>query len=115
MCRPALALTSAECAILLIREGDPRQGQHGPERRGTTVQAQDFHDTIRPGLIAMLPRLKRFADVLIGARDAGTGLLGRALQAMLAEQHRYQRGTGLDVWAFGEIYRHWLHELRGHT
>lgn len=79
------------------------------------MQAEDFHDSVRPGLIAMLPRLKRFADVLVGARDAGMGLLGRALQSMLAEQHRYQRGTGLDVWAFGEIYRHWLHELRGHT
>jgi RNA polymerase sigma-70 factor (ECF subfamily) len=61
----------------------------------------------------MLPRLKRFADILVGERDAGASLLGRALQAMLAEQYRYQRGTALDVWAFGEIYRHWLHELRG--
>jgi DNA-directed RNA polymerase specialized sigma24 family protein len=59
----------------------------------------------------MLPRLMRFADVLVGARDEGAGLLGHALQAMLAEQHRYQRGTALDVWAFGEIYRHWLQEL----
>jgi RNA polymerase sigma-70 factor (ECF subfamily) len=63
----------------------------------------------------MLPRLKRFADVIVGARDQGTGLLGRALQIMLAEQHRYQRGTALDVWAFGEIYREWLHEMRGHA
>jgi DNA-directed RNA polymerase specialized sigma24 family protein len=63
----------------------------------------------------MLPRLKRFADVLVGERDGGASLLGRALQAMLAEQHRYQRGTALDVWAFGEIYRRWLHELRNHA
>jgi DNA-directed RNA polymerase specialized sigma24 family protein len=77
------------------------------------VQAQDFHDSVRPGLIAILPRLKRFADVLVGARDEGMGLLGRALERMLAEQHRYQHGTALDVWAFGEIYRHWLHELGG--
>jgi len=63
----------------------------------------------------MLPRLKRFADVLVGERIEGTYLLGRALQFMLAEQHRYQRGTALDVWAFGEIYRLWLHELGGHA
>ncbi len=63
----------------------------------------------------MLPRLKRFADVLAGGRDDGTALLRRALQFMLAEQHRYQRGTALDVWAFGEIYRQWLDEMRGHA
>jgi DNA-directed RNA polymerase specialized sigma24 family protein len=78
------------------------------------VQAEDFHDSVRPGLVAMLPRLKRFADVLVGERNEGKALLGRALNFMLAEQHRYQRGTALDVWAFAEIYRQWLHELRAH-
>ncbi len=79
------------------------------------MQAEEFHDTIRPGLIAMLPRLKRFADLLVGARKEATALLGRALQRMLAEQHRYQRGTALDRWAFAELYRHWLAELRDHA
>jgi RNA polymerase sigma-70 factor (ECF subfamily) len=79
------------------------------------VQAEEFHDSIRPGLIAMLPRLKRFADLLVGARKEGTALLRRALQLMLAEEHRYQRGTALDRWAFAEIYRLWLAELRGHA
>jgi RNA polymerase sigma-70 factor (ECF subfamily) len=63
----------------------------------------------------MLPRLKRFADLLVGERKAGTALLGRALVHMLAEQHRYQRGTALDRFAFAEIYRLWLAELRGHA
>jgi RNA polymerase sigma-70 factor, ECF subfamily len=79
------------------------------------VQAEEFHDSIRPGLIAMLPRLKRFSDLLVGERKEGKGLLGRALNLMLAEQHRYQRGTALDRWAFAEIYRLWLNELRGHA
>jgi RNA polymerase sigma-70 factor (ECF subfamily) len=76
------------------------------------VQAEDFQDSIRPGLVAMLPRLKRFADLLIGEREAGTALLSRALRRMLAEQHRYQRGMALDRFAFAEIYRQWLDELR---
>lgn len=80
------------------------------------MQAEEFHDSIRPGLIAMLPRLKRFADLLVGARKEGTALLGRALhRRMLAEQHRYQRGTSLDRWAFAELYKHWLNELRDHA
>jgi len=79
------------------------------------VQAEEFHDSIRPGLIAMLPRLKRFTDLLVGERKQGMALLGRALNLMLAEQHRYQRGTALDRWAFAEIYRLWLNDLRGHA
>jgi RNA polymerase sigma-70 factor, ECF subfamily len=79
------------------------------------VQAEEFHDSIRPGLIAMLPRLKRFIDLLVGERTEGTALLGRALNRMLVEQHRYQRGTALDRWAFAEIYREWLSELRDHA
>jgi DNA-directed RNA polymerase specialized sigma24 family protein len=82
---------------------------------GRSVQAEDYHDQVRPGLVAMLPRLKRFADLLAGSEAEGRALLGRALNRMLAEQHRYQRGTALDTWAFGEIYRHWLMELREHA
>jgi DNA-directed RNA polymerase specialized sigma24 family protein len=88
-------------------------GQHLPKWRGRKfVQAKSSHDSIRHGLITMLPRLKRFADVLVGETRDGTALLGRALRRMLAEQNRYQRGTPLDRWAFSEIYRLWLHELR---
>ena len=63
----------------------------------------------------MLPRLKRFADVLVGEKREGKALLRRALQRMLAEHHRYQRGTPLDRFAFTEIYRLWLGELRDHA
>lgn len=76
------------------------------------MQAEDFQDSIRPGLVAMLPRLKRFADLLMGEKPAGTALLGRALRRMLAGQHRYQRGMALDRFAFAEIYRQWLGEQR---
>ena len=79
------------------------------------MQAEDFYDSIRTGLVTILPRLKRFAGLLAGERRVGEALLGRALRRMLAEEHRYQRGTALDRWAFGEIYQLWLEELRDHT
>jgi RNA polymerase sigma-70 factor (ECF subfamily) len=79
------------------------------------VQAEDLYESIRTGLISMLPRLMRFADLLAGERRAGARLLGRALRRMLAEEHRYQRGTALDCWAFAEIYRLWLEERRDHA
>lgn len=87
---------------------NPSGGEQG-------VQAEDYHDSIRPGLVAMLPRLKRFADVLAGGSEEGRGLLSRALRYMLSEQHLYQRGTALDVWAFTEVYRQWRHELSGYA
>jgi DNA-directed RNA polymerase specialized sigma24 family protein len=62
----------------------------------------------------MLPRLKRFADLLAGDASEGTPLLRRALLHMLAEEHLYQRSTALDCFAFAEIYREWLKELREH-
>jgi DNA-directed RNA polymerase specialized sigma24 family protein len=79
------------------------------------VQAEDLYESIRTGLISMLPRLMRFADILAGERRAGARLLGRALRRMLAEEHRYQRGTALDCWAFAEVYRLWLEERRDHA
>lgn len=79
------------------------------------MQAEDFYGSVRPGLVAMLPRLKRFADVLAGTPGEGNALLRGALRAMLADQHRYQRGSALDVWAFSEVYRRWLKELRDHA
>ncbi|XSG82831.1 MAG: RNA polymerase sigma factor [Methyloligella sp. ZOD6] len=66
-------------------------------------------------MVSILPRLKRFAEVLVGEQEAGTALLSRSLREMLDNGHSYQRGTPLDRWAFGEIYRLWLKELRGHA
>jgi RNA polymerase sigma-70 factor, ECF subfamily len=71
--------------------------------------------SVRHDLIAMLPRLKRFADVLVGEKREGKALLRRALLRMLNDHHRYQLGTPLDRWAFTEIYRLWLGELRDHA
>jgi RNA polymerase sigma-70 factor, ECF subfamily len=79
------------------------------------VQANIHHESMRHDLITMLPRLRRFADVLVGEKRAGNALLRRALLRMLTDQQRYQRGTPLDRWAFAEIYRLWLSELRDHS
>jgi RNA polymerase sigma-70 factor (ECF subfamily) len=79
------------------------------------VQASIHRDSVRHDLILMLPRLKRFADVLTGEKKEGKALLRRALFHMLNEHHRYQRGTPFDRWAFAEIYALWLRELRDHA
>lgn len=72
-------------------------------------------ETVKSGLITHLPRLKRFAEVLVGDREEGTALLSRSLREMLEGAHAYQRGAPLDRWAFEMIYRLWLKELRAHA
>jgi RNA polymerase sigma-70 factor, ECF subfamily len=79
------------------------------------VQSELNESAVRHELVAMLPRLKRFAEVLIGEREEGLALLGRALRRMLASPHRRQPGTPFDRWAFAEIYRLWLQDLRDHA
>ena len=79
------------------------------------MQASIHRDSVRHDVIVMLPRLKRFADVLVGEKKEGKALLRRALFRMLDEHHRYQRGTSFDRWAFAEIYALWLSELRDHA
>lgn len=69
-------------------------------------------ESVRAELVGMLPRLKRFAAVLANGRDGRDALLRDACSRMLDEQHRYQRGTRFDHWAFGEVYRLWLERLR---
>jgi RNA polymerase sigma-70 factor (ECF subfamily) len=85
------------------------------ERRELRVQAGCRHDSMRLGLVAMLPRLKRFADLLAGDRQEGTALLRRGLIRMLSERHRYDKDTPLDRWAFAELYRRWTNEHRDQT
>jgi RNA polymerase sigma-70 factor (ECF subfamily) len=115
ICKAAQVQGFRQICYLLDSRGFPQPARAASGGGLREVQAEDFQDSIRPGLVAMLPRLKRFSDLLVGERRQGTALLGRALSRMLAEEHRYQRGTALDRWAFAEIYRQWLDELRDHA
>lgn len=78
------------------------------------VPGHDTNDSIRPKLIGLLPRLRRFAAVLAGDRATCDVLLRTACEHMLAEQHRYQRGMPFDRWAFTQLYALWLEALRQH-
>jgi RNA polymerase sigma-70 factor (ECF subfamily) len=98
----------------LARDLRPQKTLSCAEER-IQMYAGDTLVSIKHGLVTLLPKLKRFADVLVGERREGTALLARALRRMLSQQHRYQRGTPLDRFAFAEIYRLWLEELRTHA
>ncbi len=89
-------------------------GIRNPDDAATMVQRQRIRESIRHRLISLLPRLRRFAGVLAGNREARDALLLTACRHMLAEQHRYQRGLALDIWAFSQLYSLWLKSLRRH-
>ncbi|MEC9369340.1 MAG: hypothetical protein VX871_11695 [Pseudomonadota bacterium] len=76
-----------------------------------TRQNEEF---VRLKLISMLPRLRRFAVVLAGETQAADTLLREGCERMLAECHRYRRGTPFDRWAFAELYGCWMGALREH-
>lgn len=78
------------------------------------AQREKNRDSTRLKLVSLLPRLRRFAAVLAGDREACDSLLRNTCQAMLADDRGYQRGTPFDRWAFTQLYARWLEELRDH-
>ena len=79
------------------------------------AQRQRVGESIRHRLISLLPRLRRFAAVLAGSREARDELLRAACEHMLREEHRYQRGLALDIWALSQLHALWLGSLRDHV
>lgn len=55
---------------------------------------------LRLEMVALLPRLRRFARGLAGTRDAGDDLLQQACEKALARLDQFEEGTRLDRWMF---------------
>lgn len=76
------------------------------------AQTQALSKTERNKLITLLPRLRRFAGILAGNRDAADALLRVASKKMLDGGRQSRQGLAFDVWAFGELQAEWLAGLR---
>lgn len=85
------------------------------QRRTGMVQGKTDAESLRPKLIGLLPRLRRFAAVLAGDGPGCDDLLRAACEKMLGGMFSYQRGTPFDRWAFARMYVLWLESLRDHT
>jgi RNA polymerase sigma-70 factor (ECF subfamily) len=57
-------------------------------------------DPIRNQMVALLPRLRRFALSLTGNRADADDLVQDTVERALANLHRWERGTRLDSWMF---------------
>lgn len=63
-------------------------------------------------LVALLPRLRRFAHGLSGVADEGDDLVQEACERAILRQHQYVPGTRLDSWMFRIIQNLWLDRHR---
>ena len=63
-------------------------------------------------LIAVLPRLRRFARGLAGSASDADDLVQAACERALARQHQFQEGTRFDSWMFRIVQTIWIDQLR---
>jgi RNA polymerase sigma-70 factor (ECF subfamily) len=63
-------------------------------------------------LIAVLPRLRRFAGGLTRSATEADDLVQAACERALARQHQFQEGTRFDSWMFRIVQTIWIDQLR---
>ena len=63
-------------------------------------------------LIAVLPRLRRFARGLTGSAVEADDLVQAACERALARQHQFQEGTRFDSWMFRIVQTIWIDQVR---
>jgi RNA polymerase sigma-70 factor (ECF subfamily) len=66
----------------------------------------------RQELVALIPRLRRFARGLTGSAADADDLVQAACERALARAQQWTPGTRLDSWVFRIVHTVWLDELR---
>lgn len=67
---------------------------------------------IRTELVALLPRLRRFAYGLAGSLDEGDDVVQSACERALTRLDQFQVGTRLDSWMYRIVQTIWIDRLR---
>jgi RNA polymerase sigma-70 factor (ECF subfamily) len=68
--------------------------------------------TTHDALIALLPRLRRFAYGLTGSVDEGDDLVQSACERALSRMNQFEPGTRLDSWMFRIMQTVWIDRRR---
>jgi RNA polymerase sigma-70 factor, ECF subfamily len=86
------------------------------KREEAPAGAAERADPASPGfsdqLIAVLPRLRRFARGLAGAPADADDLVQAACERALARAHQFEEGTRFDSWMFRIVQTIWIDQLR---
>jgi RNA polymerase sigma-70 factor (ECF subfamily) len=73
---------------------------------------EDTLRQVREEMVALLPRLRRFARGLAGVADQADDLVQAACERALTRIDQWQPGTRLDSWMFRIVQTIWLDERR---
>lgn len=68
--------------------------------------------TVRDGLVALLPRLRRFARAIAGNVHDADDLVQVALERALARAQQWRPEQRLEGWVFGIVRNAWIDEQR---
>lgn len=69
-------------------------------------------ETTRQALIALIPRLRRFARVLTGNLADADDVVQACLEKAMANLEQWQPGTRLDAWVFRIARNAWIDDRR---
>ena len=72
-------------------------------------------DSVRRELVALLPRLRRFARSLTRNADEADDLVQGALERALRNLDAWTPGTRLDAWMFRIMKNAWIDEVRSRS
>lgn len=72
-------------------------------------------DHTRDEIVALLPRLRRFARALTGQTADADDIVQIAVERALVRIDQFQEGTRLEAWLFGIVRNAWIDEARART
>ncbi len=72
-------------------------------------------DPTREQMVALLPRLRRFARIQTNSMEEADDLVQSTVERALDKLHQWRPGTRLDSWMFRIMKNIWLNQLRKRT
>ncbi len=72
-------------------------------------------DAIRREMVALLPRLRRFAYAICGSLEEADDLVQESCERALSRLEQFAPGTRLDSWMFRIIQNVWIDRTRAHA
>ncbi len=76
------------------------------------VKAAPLNPRFQRDLVALVPRLRRFAYALTGSTDTGDDLVQAACERALKNAAQFEPGTRMDSWMFRIVQNLWLDDKR---